>query len=44
MPKDTNVILLYGNDEFAMKRRLGELAAMFPDASSAARSTHHARR
>ncbi len=33
------VTLLYGNDEFAMKRRLEELAAMFTDPSSAEMNT-----
>ena len=35
----SNVILLYGNDEFAIKRRLGELASMFTDPSSAEMNT-----
>src|SRR5512135_1655569 len=39
MPKDSNVILLYGNDEFAMKRRLAEFASTFTDASSAEMNT-----
>src|SRR5512146_1903313 len=34
-----NVIFLYGNDEFAMKRRLGEFASMFTDRSSADMNT-----
>lgn len=34
-----NVILLYGNDEFAMKRRLGEFASMFSDPTSADMNT-----
>lgn len=40
MPKnDFNVILLYGNDEFAIRRRLGEFNALFTDPSSAAMNT-----
>jgi DNA polymerase-3 subunit delta len=35
MAKDSNVILLFGNDELAITRRLAEFAAGFPDATSA---------
>ena len=34
-----NVIFLYGNDEFAMRRRLGEFASMFSDATGADMNT-----
>ncbi len=34
-----NVTLLYGNDDFAMKRRLAELASIFPDITSADMNT-----
>ena len=39
MPRDANVILLYGNDEFAMRRRAGEFESAFPDATSAGMNT-----
>ncbi len=39
MPKDSSVTLLYGNDEFAMKRRLAEFASLFDDPSSADMNT-----
>ena len=39
MPKDSNVIFLYGNDEFAMRRRLSEFGAMFADSTSADMNT-----
>jgi DNA polymerase III subunit delta len=40
MPKnDSNVIFLYGNDEFAMRRRLGEFNALFDDPTSAEMNT-----
>jgi hypothetical protein len=32
-------VLLYGNDDFAIQRRLEELSAIFPDASSAGMNT-----
>ena len=35
MPEEANVIFLYGNDEFAMSRRLAESASMFTDPTSA---------
>jgi DNA polymerase III subunit delta len=35
----SNVTLLYGNDEFAMKRRLSEFASIFSDPSSAEMNT-----
>ncbi len=34
-----NVVFLYGNDEFAMKRRLAEFASLFTDPSSAEMNT-----
>jgi DNA polymerase III subunit delta len=39
MPKDSNVIFLYGNDEFAMARRLAEFGSIFPDPTSADMNT-----
>ncbi len=39
MSRDSNVILLYGNDDFAMHRRLGEFGALFSDPSSAEMNT-----
>ena len=36
---DTHVILLYGNDEFAMRRRVDQLSAVFSDPTSAAMNT-----
>jgi DNA polymerase III subunit delta len=36
MPRDSNVILLYGNDEFALRRRLDQFSASFTDPTSAA--------
>ena len=39
MPKDPNVSFLYGNDEFAMARRLVEFNAIFDDPSSAGMNT-----
>ncbi len=39
MPRASNVVLLYGNDEFAMKRRLGEFESMFSDPTSAGMNT-----
>ncbi|HEX8993228.1 MAG TPA: DNA polymerase III subunit delta [Anaerolineales bacterium] len=39
MPRDANVILLYGNDEFAMRRRAGEFESAFSDATSASMNT-----
>lgn len=35
MPKDTNIVFLYGNDEFALTHRLAESAALFTDPTSA---------
>ncbi len=35
MPKDSNVIFLYGNDEFAIARRLAESVSIFKDPTSA---------
>ena len=35
MSSDPNIILLYGNDEYAISRRLREFESTFPDASSA---------
>jgi DNA polymerase-3 subunit delta len=35
MPKDSIVTFLYGNDEFAMARRLAEFGSIFPDPSAA---------
>jgi DNA polymerase III subunit delta len=39
MPRDHNVVLLYGNDEYAMRRRIGEFESMFTDPSSASMNT-----
>jgi len=39
MPKDANVILLYGNDEYAIARRVKEFEADFPDATGAGMNT-----
>src|SRR5258708_19634643 len=39
MPKDPNVIFLYGNDEFAIARRLAEFAALFEDRGSGEMNT-----
>jgi DNA polymerase-3 subunit delta len=39
MPRDTSVVLLYGNDEYAIRRRLSEFEAMFSDPSSASMNT-----
>ncbi len=39
MPKDTNVIFLFGNDEFAIARRLTESASIFTDLTSADMNT-----
>jgi DNA polymerase III subunit delta len=39
MSRDSSVILLYGNDEFAIRRRLSEFDALFTDASSASMNT-----
>jgi DNA polymerase-3 subunit delta len=39
MTEDANVILLYGNDEYAMARRLKEFESMFADASNADMNT-----
>ena len=39
MPKDTNIILLYGNDEFAIARRLAESASIFTDPTGADMNT-----
>ena len=36
---DSSVILLYGNDEFAIRRRLAEFGGLFTDASSAGMNT-----
>jgi DNA polymerase-3 subunit delta len=36
---NVNVVLLYGNDEFAMRRRAAELSAIFDDPSSADMNT-----
>lgn len=35
MSRDPRVILLYGSDEYAIARRLSELASLFPDPSTA---------
>lgn len=35
------VVFLYGNDEYAISRRLKELGAIFPDATSAEMNTAH---
>jgi DNA polymerase-3 subunit delta len=35
MPKDSNVIFLYGNDEFAIAHRLAESVSIFKDPTSA---------
>lgn len=39
MAKESKVIFLFGNDEFAMARRVSEFTADFPDASSADMNT-----
>ncbi len=39
MPKEARVILLYGNDDYAITRRLSEFAARFPDRSTAEMNT-----
>ncbi len=39
MSKDQNVIFLYGNDEFAITRRLAEFSSTFSDASFAEMNT-----
>ncbi len=39
MPRDTHVTLLYGNDDFAIKRRLGEFTSMFTDPTSVEMNT-----
>ena len=39
MPDAANVVLLYGNDEYAIARRLGEFAADFPDETGAEMNT-----
>jgi DNA polymerase-3 subunit delta len=39
MPKDSNVIFLFGNDEFAIARRLTESASIFTDPTSADMNT-----
>jgi DNA polymerase-3 subunit delta len=39
MSPDSNVTLLYGNDEYAMRRRLAQFESMFGDASSASMNT-----
>ncbi len=31
MPRDTRIILLYGDDEFAIQQRLADLCSQFPD-------------
>lgn len=37
----TNIIFLFGNDEFAISRKLAEFAADFPDPTSAGMNTAH---
>lgn len=39
MAEDSNVIFLYGNDEFAIRRRLAEFGGMFTDPTSADMNT-----
>ena len=39
MPKDSNVIFLYGSDEFAIARRLTEAASIFTDPTGADMNT-----
>jgi DNA polymerase-3 subunit delta len=39
MPKDSRVILLYGDDEYAISRRLSEFGSMFSDRSTADMNT-----
>jgi DNA polymerase-3 subunit delta len=39
MPKDSNVVFLYGNDEFAIARRLAESVTIFTDPTSADMNT-----
>ena len=39
MPKDSRVILLYGDDEYAIARRLSEFGSMFSDRSAADMNT-----
>jgi len=41
MPDDSHIIFLYGNDEYAIARRLRELAAAFADPSQAEMNTTH---
>ncbi len=41
MPTEPSVILLYGNDEYAIARRVSELAATFANASEAEMNTAH---
>jgi len=39
MAKESNITFLFGNDEFAISRKLAEFAADFPDATSADMNT-----
>ena len=39
MPKESNIIFLFGNDEFAITRRLAEFGSIFTDSSSADMNT-----
>ncbi len=39
MPRDSSVTLLFGNDDFAIKRRISEFASAFTDPSSAEMNT-----
>ncbi|MFZ1042055.1 MAG: DNA polymerase III subunit delta [Anaerolineales bacterium] len=39
MPKESNILFLYGNDEFAITRRLAEFGLIFTDSTSADMNT-----
>jgi hypothetical protein len=41
MPEDSHILFLYGNDEYAIARRLRELAPAFADPSQAEMNTTH---